>query len=292
MDSLQRMNDALRYVEEHLADTIDMEEAARTAYSSAYHFQRMFSFLAGMTLGEYIRRRRLTLAAVELQQGGAKVVDTAVKYGYHSPDAFTRAFQAQHGVSPSRAKKDGAPLQAYPPMTFQLTIQGGESMKYRIVQKESFSIAGLKKRVAVQFHGVSPEIEEMWQSLDSANIQELKALSNTEPSGLISASTHFSEGRMEENGTFDHYIGAATTNDVPVHWDELRVPASEWAVFEAAGAFPDALQDVWGRIYSEWFPGSGYEAAEGPEILWNESSDTTSTSFRSEIWIPVQRTSS
>ncbi len=107
------------------------------------------------------------------------------------------------------------------------------------------------------------------------------------PNGIISASTNFSEGRMEEKGELDHYIGVATTKDCPEQFAQLEVAASTWAIFEAVGPFPETLQNVWGRIYSEWFPSSNYELAEGPEILWNEQKDTSSPNFKSEIWIPV-----
>ncbi|HWO96459.1 MAG TPA: AraC family transcriptional regulator [Bacillus sp. (in: firmicutes)] len=289
MDLLKNMNRAMKYIEENLTNEMDFKEVARLSYCSEYHFKRMFSFLAGVTLSEYIRRRKLTLAAFELKDSNIKVIDIAVKYGYKSPDAFTRAFQQLHGITPSEARSNGYSLKAYPPMSFQLSIKGGVEMNYRIEEKEAFRIIGIKKRVPIIFNGVNPEIAAMWKSLDEKTIQELKKLSDTEPFGLLSASTNFSEGRMEEKGELDHYIGAATTKECPDYLTSLEVAASTWAVFEAVGPFPDTLQNVWGRIYSEWFPSSNYEQIEGPEILWNESKDTTSPTFRSEIWIPVLR---
>ncbi|ALS24349.1 MULTISPECIES: AraC family transcriptional regulator [Paenibacillus] len=287
MDLLANLNRALNYIEENLTGEIDLKEAAGLAYCSEYHFSRMFSFLAGITLSEYIRRRRLTLAAFELQTSDIKVIDAAVKYGYNSADAFTRAFQGLHGIPPSAAKHQGSLLKAYPRMTFQLSIQGGSAMNYRIVEKEPFRIVGIMKRVPIIFNGVNPEITSMFKSLNEEAIDQLKKLSNVEPLGLLQASTNFSEGRMEEKGELDHYIGVATTKECPDHLAQLEVPASTWAVFEAVGPFPDTLQNVWGRIYSEWFPSASYELAKGPEILWNESKDITSPTFKSEIWIPV-----
>lgn len=289
MDSLTHMNAAIQYMEENLAGEIDFQEVARLALCSEYHFKRMFSFLAGIPLSEYLRRRRLTLAAFELQNSEVKVIDLAIKYGYNSPDSFARAFQNLHGLTPSEARSSGQSLKAYPRMTFQLSIQGGREMNYRIVEKETFRIVGLMKRVPIIFHGVNPEIAAMWSSLDAALIQQLKSLSNVEPQGIISASTNFSEGRMKEKGELDHYIGAATTHAPPDSLASLEVPATTWAVFESVGPFPDTLQDVWGRIYSEWFPSSGYQQVAGPEILWNADKDTTSPVFRSEIWIPVAK---
>ncbi|XID94786.1 GyrI-like domain-containing protein [Paenibacillaceae bacterium WGS1546] len=287
MDSLKKMNEAIAYVEDHLLEDIRFKEAARLACCSEYHFTRMFAFLAGVTVTEYIRRRRLTLAALELASGDAKVIDIAVKYGYGSPDSFARAFQAMHGVTPSEARNNGHRLKAYPRMAFQITIKGGTEMEYRIEEKAAFRIVGLHKRVPIIFNGVNPHIAEMWKRLDAETIHTLKGKSNVEPSGLVSASANFSEGRMEEQGDLDHYIGVATTLACPEPFASLEVHASTWAVFEAVGPFPETLQNVWGRIYSEWFPSSTYELAEGPEILWNESKETDSSTFRSEIWVPV-----
>jgi AraC family transcriptional regulator len=289
MDSLKNMNGAIKFIEENLTNEIDFKEVARLAYCSEYHFKRMFSFLAGISLSEYIRRRRLTLAAFELKNSNIKVIDIAIKYGYSSPDSFARAFQHLHGITPSEARSNGHSLKAYPPMSFQLSIKGGNEMNYRIEEKEAFHIIGIKKRVPIIFNGVNPEIASMWKSLDEKTINELKNLSNVEPLGLLSASANFSEGRLEEKGELDHYIGAATTRECPDNLTQLNVDASTWAVFEAVGPFPETLQNVWGRIYSEWFPSSNYEQREGPEILWNENKDLTSPTFRSEIWIPVMK---
>ncbi|MGN7456144.1 AraC family transcriptional regulator [Paenibacillus pasadenensis] len=291
MGMLEAWNLALDDLEERLfaGEQIDLARTARIALCSEHHFKRMFSYLSGVPLAEYIRRRRLTLAADELRQRGAKVIDVAVKHGYASPDAFARAFQAQHGATPSEARSGGVQLKAFPRMTFHLSLRGGMEMKVRIVEKGAFRIVGLGRRVPIQFEGVNPAIQEMWGSLTPEGVAELKALSDGEPSGLVSASTNFSEERMEEKGELDHHIGAATTRSAPAGWQTLEVASSTWAVFEAVGAFPAALQNVWGRIYSEWFPSSGYELVPGPEMLWNESADTSKPDYRSEIWIPVRR---
>ena len=287
MDSLEKMNDALSYIEDNIIYEIDYKEIARLALCSEYHFQRMFSFLAGVTLAEYIRHRRLTIAAFEVNNSNVRIMDIAVKYGYSSADSFSRAFQNLHGITPTEARESGKSLKAYPRMTFQLTIKGGSEMNYRLEQKEAFKIIGIKKRVPIIFNGVNPEIAAMWQSLDMETILKLKEISNVEPMGILSASTNFSEDRMEERGELDHYIGVATTKECSDDLIKLEIPALTWAVFESVGPFPETLQDVWGRIYSEWLPLSNYEVTPGPEILWNEQKDTTSPTFKSEIWIPV-----
>lgn len=158
-------------------------------------------------------------------------------------------------------------------------------MDYRIVEKDAFYIVGLKQRVTLRYHGVNPEIAAMWASLTEDDITVLKRLSNVEPTGLLSASVNFTEGRAE--GTeLDQYIGVATTEPHAGKWQALSVPASTWGVFTARGKFPEELQSVWARIYSEWFAISGYQSSAGPEILWNESKDTSLPDYHSEIWIP------
>lgn len=283
---LKDLNKALTYIEENLENEINMTEVANIARSSEYHFKKMFSYLSGITLLEYIRRRRLTLAGLELGNRNTKVIDVAMKYGYHSPDSFAKAFYQLHGINPSKVKS-GESLKAFPRITFQLDIKGGDALSYRIEEKEAFSIIGVKKRVPIIFNGVNPEIASMWENLDDKAINKLKELSNVEPMGMLSASTNFSEGRMEEKGYLDHYVGVTTTNECPNDFTQLDVPVLTWAVFESVGPFPETLQDIWGRIYSEWFPSSNYEQVEGPEILWNENKDTSSSKFKSEIWIPI-----
>ena len=289
MDSIIYMNYAMAYIEEHLTEEIDYSEISRIAYCSEYHFKRMFSFLSGISLSEYIRRRRLTFAALDLKDRNLRIIDVAVKYGYGSADSFTRAFYSIHGILPSEARNENIQLKAYPKMTFQLSIKGGCEMNYRIVEKEKFNLIGLKKRVPIIFEGVNPEIAKMSEFLTPDVVKQLKTISNVEPLGIISASTNFSEERMEETGELDHYIGVATSNNEITKFDVLEIDAGTWAVFESIGPFPETLQNVWGRIYSEWFPSSGYEAAKGPEILWNESPDTAKPRYKSEIWIPVKK---
>mgnify|MGYP000916125010 CR=1 FL=1 len=286
MNPLHNLNQALNYIEEHLEDEIDLNEVARRACCSQYHFTRTFSFLAGISLSEYVRRRRMTLAAAELRAGGVRTLDLAVKYGYTSADAFARAFAAVHGVTPSQSREMA--LKAYPRMSFQLTIQGGEVMNYRMVSKEAFRVVGLYRQVRLIYEGINPEISAMWKSLDETTVSLLKGLSNTEPTGLIQATNNLAE--VQEEGTLlEHYIGAATTRECPAGMDCIEIPAGDWAVFATQGPFPKTMQDIWARIYTEWFPSSGYEHNGSPTLVWSESPDITSPTYRNEIWIPVSK---
>ncbi len=287
MNSLAQLNEAMAYIERNLMCNIDLDQVSRIAGCSEYHFRRMFSFLSGMPLGEYIRRRRLSIASVLLQTEPVKVIELALQLGYESPEAFSKAFQAMHGVTPSQAKKENTVLKVLPPMTFQLTIRGGIEMNYRIVEKNEFYIVGFKKRITMQFKGINSQTDSLIHKLTPQIIAELKSLCDMEPKGILSVSANFQE-RTKEGSEFDQYIGVATSK-VLNDYDILPVAASTWAVFKVIGTFPDAIQDTWAKIYAEWFPTSGYEMIGGPELLWNENTDTSRPVYKSEIWIPVRK---
>ncbi|MGY5240337.1 AraC family transcriptional regulator [Clostridium tertium] len=291
MDSLREMNWAMKYIEDNLMEAIEFNKLSQIVGCSEYHFRRMFSFLSGMSLNEYVRLRRLTVAATLLQDKDNKVIDISLNLGYESPDSFTKAFKSFHGITPSQARKSNSSLKAFPPMTFQFKIQGGIEMNYRIVEKEAFKIVGIKKRITLIYEGVNSQMDSMWGSLSVEDFKDLKNLSNVEPSGIICVSANFDDERLE--GTeLDQYIGVATNNHTDNRWSVLNVEAATWAVFTVVGNFPNSLQDTWARVYSEWFPTSGYESTGGPEILWNEGPDTSKKDFKSEIWIPVVKSKS
>lgn len=290
MERLAHFNEAVDYIENHLTDNqLNLDQAAQLVLSSEYHFKRLFLALSGVSVSEYVRRRRLSLAASNLKESDLRIIDIAIKYGYTSADAFSRAFYSVHGILPSEARSDTVHVLNYPRLTFHLSIQGGEAMKYTIVEKEPFKLVGFKKRVAIQFEGVNSEIADMQELLTREALEELKNLSTNDPEGIISASTNFSEGRMQEEGKLDHYLGVIANESTQTSFDELHIEEGTWAIFEAVGPFPETLQTIWGRIYSEWFPSSEYELREGPELLWNADHDTSKPDFRSEIWIPVKK---
>ncbi|WP_026688762.1 AraC family transcriptional regulator [Alteribacter aurantiacus] len=279
MDMLKGMNAALQYIEENLSDNIDLKEVAKVACCSEYHFKRLFSLLSGITLTEYIRRRRLTSAAYELKDSSVKVIDVALKYGYQSPDAFTRAFQNYHGVTPSTARHTEQSVKAYPRMTFQLTIQGGTEMKYRIVKKEAFKVVGVKYEVEMVNGLLTPDYEQMMSAISDEKMKELQFNSTREPRGVIHVTANYSEN-TEGKATFDQFIGAATNQTPSDHDSTLEVPALTWGVFEVEGNWEE-VENHWQRIYSEWLPSSSYELANGPEILASEDE-------KSEIWISIK----
>lgn len=285
MDVLESFNAAIGYLEENLDGEIDYARAARAACCSLCHFQRMFSFAAGVTLSEYVRRRRLTRAALDLQRGDERVLDVALRYGYDSPTAFTRAFRAMHGVSPREAKNPGVGLKSYPRISFHLSVKGEQEMKYRMEKKEAFRLVGYKKEVSTvggQNHALIPQFwDEVCADGRYARVAALADGGQPGPSGVLGVCANF------RDGSFDYFVAAATGGTASDGMEAFEVPALQWAVFESIGPMPDAIQDVWKRIYTEWFPQSGYEHAGGPELEWYGMGDMQSDDYLSEVWIPV-----
>jgi AraC family transcriptional regulator len=275
------MNGAIDYIEENLADEVDYNKAAKIACCSVYHFQRIFAFAAEITLSEYVRLRRMTMAAFELQNN-AKVIDVALKYGYNSPTAFTRAFLNVHGVTPSAVKEKGIMLKSYPRITFQMSIKGGKEMNYKIIEKPAMRFVGRKKTVSTVDGQNFVQIPQFWQEvMKDDSFPKIAQLSNGNPSGVLGICANFQGEKI------DYYIASASDEKAPADMDELKVPAGLWVVFECVGPMPKAMQDVWKRIYTEWFPSSGYEHAGGAEIEWYSDGDGDTEDYISEIWIPI-----
>ncbi|WP_337104108.1 AraC family transcriptional regulator [Paenibacillus sp. YIM B09110] len=292
MNVIDHLNNALDYIEQNLEDEINEHEIARRAYCSVYHFKRMFSYLAGISLQDYIRRRRLSLAALELQSSTVKVIDIAIKYGYHSPDSFTRAFQSQHGITPTEMRVTNQSLKVYPPMTFRLSIGGSEPMKFRIENKEAFQVIGITNRVTPVDMGEHPGVEHVWRSTDHDTYAELKSLNNVEPYGILHVDRGDGSGLVK--GEYDYYLSVASTKPCPDKFTRLDVPSMTWVVIDVKVPWGP---EKWQQIYGEWFPSSGYEQIEGPRIqigpeiaigIENQVKVMTEE-VEVEYWIPVKQ---
>ncbi|MBA6434977.1 AraC family transcriptional regulator [Streptomyces sp. GMR22] len=285
---LERLNEALDHIDARLDQRIEVAELARIAMTSEYHFRRLFSALAGISLSEYIRRRRLTLAGAEVLAGERTLLEIAVRYGYGSGEAFARAFRAMHGVGPGEARRAGASLSSQPRMSFRLIVEGSSSMRYRVVEKERFQVVGRKVRVPLVHEGVNPAIAEFIQGLGQETIRRIAALSDQEPEGILGVSDNLDPSRAE--GTeLDYYHGVVTGAAAPEDLDTLTVPAGAWAVFENSGPFPQALQYLWRDVFTQWFPSNPYQSRPGPEILRTRLSQNGARAD-AELWIPVERT--
>ncbi|MFE2587218.1 GyrI-like domain-containing protein [Streptomyces sp. NPDC059378] len=283
---LERLNQAMEHIERHLDQVIEVDELARIAATSEYHLRRMFSALAGMPLSEYVRRRRLTLAGAEVLAGRETLLEIAVRYGYGSGEAFARAFRAMHGIGPGEARRTGAALSSQSRMAFRLTIEGNSSMRYRVVDKADFTVVGLKARVPLVHSGPNQAIMDFVRGIDPQLLERLEKLSDQEPSGIVAVCDDLDPSRAE--GTeLDYYQGVITTADAPAGSTVLGVPAGTWAVFTTSGPAPQAIQELWRDVFTQWFPSNPYRSRPGPEILrMRLSSDKTEAD--AELWLPVE----
>lgn len=279
MEWIERLNQSVDYLEKHLDDKIEVEVAARIACCSTYHFQRMFSYIAGVPLSEYIRRRRMTAAAFDLTNG-EKVTDVALKYGYESPTSFNRAFQSVHGMPPSAAQKQGVTLKAFPRISFHMTIKGDAQMEYRIENKEAFRIVGVKEPLVSEMEENFKIVPKMWNKVGASGaLQRMMPLMDSNPMGVLGVSS------CQNEDEWDYYIAVASTQDCPEGMSEYQVPAATWAVFPGNGPMPGAIQEIQKRALLEWLPGSGYEYANAPDVELYLNADPVNAQF--EVWVPV-----
>ncbi|KOU82888.1 AraC family transcriptional regulator [Streptomyces sp. XY593] len=285
---MERLNQALDHLEAGLDREIDMAEVARIAGVSEYHFRRLFSALAGMPLPVYVRRRRMTLAGAEVLAGELTLLDVAVRYGYGSGEAFARAFRSVHGIGPGEARRTGAVLTAQPRMSFRVVVEGSTSMRYRIVEKESFRVVGRKATVPLVHEGLNEAASAHVESLDARAIVRMKALTGGEPEGILSAVVHLTDSR-EEGAEVDYWVGVvARPGAAAEELDALDVPAGTWAVFDNRGPYPSALQELWRDVFTQWFPSNPYASRPGPELLLTQPVEVGAETD-SQLWIPVER---
>lgn len=283
MEWLNRMMSALDLIEAKIQEPLDMAELAKAAYSSPHHFQRMFYMVTGMTVAEYIRKRRLTLAAQELAMSGAKVIDVAMKYCYDSPESFSKAFRRLHGISPSEARNSGVQLKAFPRISFHLSLKGDKEMDYRIVQREAFTVLGKSFQTTTRDGENTREIPKFWKdSHADGTVAKIAALGkNQDTLGIC-------YGAQPGGEVFNYAIAVETDRtESEGEYDFIQIPAATWAVFTSTGPMPGAIQDVWVRIYQEWFPATDYEQAEIPDFELYPPGNPWAEDYRSEVWIPV-----
>ncbi|WP_326753820.1 AraC family transcriptional regulator [Streptomyces hirsutus] len=284
---LERLNQALEHIEGRLEQQVDVTELACIAATSEYHLRRMFSALAGMPLSEYVRRRRLTVAGAEVLAGRESLLEIAVRYGYGSGEAFARAFRAMHGIGPGEARRTGAVLVSQPRLAFRLTVEGSSSMRYRVVDRPDFSVVGLKARVPLVHTGPNQAIIDFVRGIDPRMLERLEKLSDQEPQGIVAVCDDLDPSRAE--GTeLDYYQGVITSAAASEGTTVLSVPAGTWAVFTTSGPAPQAIQELWRDVFTQWFPSTPYRSRPGPEILRTRLS-ADGTEADAELWLPVER---
>ena len=288
MNWIQGIQRAIDYVEAHITEEIDFEEVAKQAYSSSFHFQRVFGILCGFSLGEYIRMRRLSLAGEELSRGNAKIIDAALKYGYDTPESFSRAFARFHGITPSEARHGGK-VKIFTPLSVKLTFTGGSKMDYRIEKREAFQVVCKRKRVGKpQSANATPDITAMWQEFGAdGTMGRLIACLPEHPvmKGLLGIC--FSSelnAKQFPYGIGVEYDGRPIDDDLEV----VTIPAHTYAVFTSRGKLPDAFIETYHRIVTEFFLQSAqYEYAENVEFEVYSSADVSDPDYQCEIWIAV-----
>jgi AraC family transcriptional regulator len=285
---LQELNRAIDYIEEHLSDELPLEAIAGHVGVSDYHFRTVFFYLAGMTLSEYVKNRRLSEANRSLL-AGEKVTDVAYQYGYQSMDGFARAFKKWSGFLPSDAGRKRI-SKSFPKLSFIITVKGGNTMECRIVEKPAFYLVGVSGRVPMQFKGVNNAIVELAMSITEEQRKEMHALQNMEPREVINASYDAEAGFLREEGNLTHLIGVLTTReDVSDQLEKVPVEACTWAVFPNEGPFPSALQDTMARVYSEWLPASDYEVINVPSFSFTKMDAKRKDYAYCEVWTPVRK---
>lgn len=288
MDWITGISKAIDYIEEHITEPTDYARAAKEACSSPFNFQRVFALLCGYTLGDYVRMRRLTLAGEELLSTDAKVIDVALKYGYDSPESFSRAFTRFHGVSPSAVRK-GAAIRSFSHICVKLILTGGSIMEYRIEKKQAAKIICRRREFTKPGDDyTNREIPEFWNECGrDGSIQKL--------CGYIKDSAQFKgllgvcfSTEMTDSG-FPYGIGAEYDGESdPQDFEIVEIPAYTYAVFTVRGRMPDAFRETYRKICTEFFPQSGYEYGNGVEIEVYPSADVQNPDYTCEIWIAVK----
>ncbi|MEN8905235.1 MAG: AraC family transcriptional regulator [Clostridiales bacterium] len=290
MEWFLKMNEVMDYIENNLEKEIELSKAAKIVCLSGYHFQRMFHITTGFSFGEYIRKRRLTLAANDIITSKEKVIDIAYKYSYESPEAFSRAFKSLHGVSPSGIRSNGGNLKTFPRLSFQIILKGEKNMDYRIVKKKAFKVQGEVRRFTNKNEENKIKIPLFWKECFengfSEKLEKIIDKDTVTGESKLGICMNFEEKTQE----FDYMIAVEKTKDNGDNkLTEREIPASTWAIFECVGAMPDAIQEVWKKIYKEWFPSTGYEHSGTADLEVYFPGNGMDENYKCEIWLPVKK---
>ena len=283
---LKELNQAIEYIEEHLTSDITLEEISKCVGVSDYHFRKIFYYLSGLTLSEYIKNRKLSEANKDLLNN-ERVTDVAFKYGYQSIDGFTRAFKSWSGFLPSEVTKMSV-KKLFPKLYFYINVKGGQNMDYKIVEMPAFKFVGVSRRVPMQFEGVNSAIVELANSITQEQREAMHAIQNIEPYEVVNVSYEHEHNFMKDGGYLTHLIGVLSTKEsVSELLDVIEVSSYTWAVLPNEGPFPEILQETYAKIYSEWLPISDYEVIQAPEFSFTKMNIENPNYAYSEIWMPV-----
>ena len=277
MEWIKTLNQAIDYMENNLSDHITSDDIAKHVYLSNFHFQRVFSLLTGLTVGEYMRNRRLSLAGHDLLTGNDKIIDVALKYGYDTPEGFTKAFTRFHGVTPMEARKQGTIIKSFNRLVLKIKLEGGSCMDYRIENKNEFEVV-LKTRLFSQ-ETSSVEIPKFWSEYMSSGLEE-------QVCGMFGIC--FEDDRPGDEWRYGIGAEKEYVKEVPEGFEVQTIPAHTWVIFPCVGAMPHAIQNLWMKVYSEWLPTSNYELIPDFTIENYEEGDASQEDYVCEIWLPVK----
>ena len=295
MEWIAAMQKAITYMEAHLLEEINYEDVAKQMHISGHEFHRAFSFLTGMTANAYIRSRRLSMAAMEILESDVKISDIALKFGYDTPESFTKAFTRFHGIAPRVARDESAKLVLFNPLVIKLTVEGGKSMDYRIVKTTQQKFIALARHFSNDIINdeENHEIPDFWGECQEKDL--IDPMLRLRPAGkrdLYGLCTPAREGA----DTFAYGIGVlmdADTADFDLCEMEMAgyhiwdVPAGTYAVFECMGDDGDCISDTWAKFYQEFLPQTGYECE--PETDYELYPEQGQTGLFCELWIPVRK---
>ena len=289
MNWITGLQNAIDYIENNLTEELDYTDIANKAFTSPFYFQRVFRVLCNCTLGEYIRNRRLTLAGSEISSSDAKVIDVALKYGYDSPESFSRAFTRFHGIAPSYAKMYGFKLKSFSRLSVKLILDGGNIMNYRIEKKDKIDIIVKKKSFSNDVGQNNEQLPKYWDDCRKDNTIDSLYKYATESGmfggaliGICVEDTNKSEVTYAIGV---EYNGADITDELNVE----QIPAYTWAIFESIGPMPTAFQDLLYKVYSEFFPTSEYHPCGSLDIQVYPNGDMHSPQYKCELWIPIEK---
>ena len=295
MEWIAAIQQAITYMEDHLMEEINYEDVAKHVHTSGYEFHRAFSFLTGMTANAYIRNRRLSLAGREIVETDASVTDIAMKYGYETPESFTKAFTRFHGVAPRFAREDSAKLVLFNPLAIKIAVEGGKSMDYRIVQTEKQKFIAMVRSFSNEIINdeENHEIPDFWEECNKKNlIGPMCALRPDGKRDLFGLCSPTKEGK----DTFEYGIGVRLDGET-VEFDlaEMEkqgytvwdVAPGTYVVFECIGEDGDCISEAWSKFYKEFLPQMGYEATEETdyEVYFEKGREGVFC----ELWIPLKK---
>jgi len=276
MFAFQAMSESIDYIENNLCEKLSVEDIAAVASYSSFHYQRLFQMLTGFTLGEYIRNRRMTMASKELLTSRVKVIDLAYKYQYESPEAFTRAFKKLFKVTPTQLKKSEDTIKSYPRLSIQVQMTGRESLSYKIIEKEGFYIQGFKRSFTAEEIMTGKAYSEFWKEKKD-DLENLLVKNNADV--RIGAGRY----RKDDQNIYDAIVGTYGESE-----NALYVAKTKWCVFSGKGPISETLPLLWQRIFLEWFPKTSFQHSGMTELEVFPLGDVNSTSYRYEIWIPLE----